>query len=146
MTMIVKLRLGVLCLCALLFVPVGAAQAETKRLHEAWEDALAGQEHVLTPQQFARLNNLAYQAAVVRVCDGFEIDAKKFREHLTEAAEPPHGGNLSDDEYKTHSTFVLIEFGTRYGLLIAEGNATKASFCEKAAALRKDADIGNVWE
>ena len=117
-----------------------------QRLHEAWEDVLAGQEHVLTPQQFAKLNNLAYQAAVVRVCDGFEIDSTKFRAQLSEAAEPPHSDSLSEDEYKTHSSFVLIEFGSRYGLMIAEGNATKASFCDKASAFRKDADVQSIWE
>lgn len=148
MMMLAKLRSAWPCLfaCALLFFQPGDVQAETKRLHEAWETALAGQENVLTPQQFAKLNNLAYQAAVVRVCDGFEIDGKKFRAQLSEATEPSHGATLSDDEYRTHTTFVLVEFGTRYGLLIAEGNATKAPFCEKAAALRKDADIQNVWE
>ena len=144
--MLVKSRLACSCLSVLLFLQATGVQAEAKRLHDAWEDALAGQEQVLTPQQFAKLNNLAYQAAVVRVCDGFEVDGAKFRAQLTEATEPPHGATLSEDEYKTHTTFVLIEFGTRYGLMIAEGNATKASFCEKAAAFRKDAEVQSIWE
>lgn len=142
-----NLRLVGLSFCTFVLLPYAALAADdTNRLHEAWEDALEGQEHVLTPQQFAKLNNLAYQAAVVRVCDGFDIDDAKFRAQLFEAAEAPHDSSLSEDEHKAHSTFVLIEFGTRYGLLIAEGNSAKASFCEKASALRKDADIQNVWE
>ena len=142
-----KLRLAAVCLSGVLLSQSAALGADdANRLHEAWEDALEGQEHVLTPQQFAKLNNLAYQAAVVRVCDGFEIDETKFRAQLSEAAEAPHDDTLSDDEHKAHTAFVLIEFGTRYGLLIAEGNAAKASFCERAATHRKDAEIQNVWE
>lgn len=142
-----RLGLALACVWSVLLIQSAAVSAkDANRLHEAWEDALEGQEHVLTPQQFAKLNNLAYQAAVVRVCDGFEIDETKFRAQLSEAAEAPHDDSLSDDEHKAHAAFVLIEFGTRYGLLIAEGNSAKGPFCERATAHRKDAETQNVWE
>ena len=37
-----------------------------------------GQEPILTDKQFAMLNNLAFQAAVTKICDGYELDQNKF--------------------------------------------------------------------
>jgi hypothetical protein len=124
---------------------VSAEEASTHRLGSAWQSALAGSEPVLTPQQFAKLNNLAYQSAATRVCDGFEIDQAKFTTALADATAPGKSG-LSDDETRLHQTFVLIEFGARYGLFLAEGNAQKQSFCASAVELKGKADIPLVWE
>jgi hypothetical protein len=49
-------------------------QADDNRLDEAWKDAVGDQENILTEKQFAMLNNLAFQAAASKVCDGFELD------------------------------------------------------------------------
>ena len=98
---------------------------------------------VIAPQQFAKLNNLAFQAAATRVCKGFELDEAKFTDALGEAAVPRDG--LSPEEIAIQQDFVLVEFGMRYGLLIAEGKTANQSFCANADALRTS-DVPNVWE
>lgn len=133
---------------ALLLLPTAHAVADepsTQRLSGAWKDALAGEERVLTAQQFAKLNNLAYQAAATRVCDGLEIDEKKFEAALAEAIAPA-GENLTRDQALVHQNFVLVEFGTRIGLFIAEGDAKKQSFCANATEFKNSKDASNVWE
>jgi hypothetical protein len=53
-------------------------QADDNRLDEAWTDAVGDDENILTEKQFAMLNNLAFQAAVTKVCEGFDLDQSKF--------------------------------------------------------------------
>ena len=66
-----------------------AAIADDNRLDEAWKDAIGDQEPVLTDQQFAKLNNLAFQAAVTKICDGYELDTTKFSQGFADATTPP---------------------------------------------------------
>jgi hypothetical protein len=122
-----------------------AADDAPHRLGDAWKSALLGAEPVLTPQQFAKLNNLAYQSAAIRVCDGFEINAAKFNAAIADATAPAKS-DLTDEEFQAHQAFVLIEFGMRYGLFLAEGEADDKSFCANAAELKTKSDIPNIWE
>src|SRR5690606_38996850 len=55
-------------------VPAFAEEPADDRMVGAWEDAIGDQEPILTDKQFAALNNLAFQAAVTKVCDGYQID------------------------------------------------------------------------
>lgn len=127
-------------------IPALAAEVgPTTRLTNAWSSALRGAEPVLTPAQFAKLNNLAYQAAAVRICDGFEISEAKFSSALAEATKPAKS-DLSEDDIALHQNFVLVEFGMRYGLLLAEGNVEKTAFCAGAAELKSATDVPNIWE
>ena len=57
------------------------------RLDEAWKDAIGDQEGILTEKQFAMLNNIAFQAAVTKICDGYELDPSKFAKAINDA---PH--------------------------------------------------------
>jgi hypothetical protein len=126
-------------------IPAVAADETPQRLGDAWKSALLGAEPVLTPQQFAKLNNLAYQSAAVRVCEGFEINAEKFNAAIADATAPAKD-DLSDEEFQVHQSFVLIEFGMRYGLFLAEGKAQDKSFCANAAELKTKTEIPNIWE
>jgi hypothetical protein len=129
----------------LLATPAFSADEKTHRLDDAWKSALLGEEPVLSPQQFAKLNNLAFQAAAARVCDGLELDQGKFIAALEDATAAAKD-DLTPEALDTRQSFILIEFGTRYGLLIAEGEAQDESFCRNAAELKDKADIPNVWE
>jgi hypothetical protein len=122
-----------------------AADEKTHRLDDAWKSALLGEEPILAPQQFAKLNNLAFQAAAVRVCDGFELDQAKFTAALEDATAAAKD-DLTPEALDTRQAFILIEFGMRYGLFIAEGEAQDKSFCTNATELKAKADIPNVWE
>lgn len=135
-----------IALAALLLTsPAISADEKTHRLDNAWKSALLGEEPILAPQQFAKLNNLAFQAAAVRVCDGFELDQAKFTTALEEATAASKD-DLTPEALDMRQAFILIEFGTRYGLFIAEGEAEDKSFCKNAAELKTKADIPNVWE
>lgn len=125
---------------------VYAAEPEDDfRLDDAWEDAIGDQEPILTEVQFAKLNNLAFQAAASKVCDGFALDQDKFSTAIIEAATPAPEG-LSEAEADHWEAAVLIRFGTTYGLLLAEGNQHPKEFCASAAELKADKEIPNVWQ
>lgn len=128
-----------------------AARAEAQqavddnRLDDAWKAALEEQEGVLTPQQFATVNGLAYQAAVTRLCAGFEIDNIKYAKTVNAII---NSGNdkLSDERKAERQTSILITLGTSYGLFLAEGAAKKEAFCAGAADAKKDKDVAHSWE
>jgi hypothetical protein len=123
----------------------GAARADDLRLDDAWEDAVGDQENVLTEAQFATLNNLAFQAAVPKICDGYALDDAKFAQAMGEAVAPP-SADLSPEQMKEWETAVLIRFGTTYGLFLAEGNAGREEFCASAAELRDNAEAPHYWK
>lgn len=120
--------------------PVPAAEPTGVRLDDAWDDAIGGQEKILTDAQFARLNTLAFQAAVVQVCKGFALDDEKFAAEFAAVMVPPSDA-LTPDELKQWEAAVLIRFGTVYGLFIAEGNGGEQAFCAGTEDLLKDPKV-----
>ena len=50
--------------------------------------SVVDQEPILTEAQFAKLNNLAFQAAVTKICDGYDLDQTKFAEGVSDATYP----------------------------------------------------------
>lgn len=66
-----------------------SAEPKTDRMNSAWTGLLAGAEPMLTPQQTALVNNLAYQAAVTRICENFEINEGRFMAALADATAKP---------------------------------------------------------
>lgn len=115
------------------------------RLDEAWKAALEDQEGVLTPQQFATVNSIAYQAAVARLCPGFEIDNVKYAKAVN-AIVASGNDKLPDERKLERQTSILITIGTSYGLFLAEGAAEKDAFCSGAAEAKNDKDIPHLWE
>jgi hypothetical protein len=141
--------LGCLAVCGMLASATAMAADkpadDDDRLDEAWKDAVGAQEPILTDKQFAALNNLAYQAAVTNVCDGYTLDNKKFAKEFAAATTVPNP-DMSRKDAGAWETAVLIRFGTSYGLLLAEGNAHTDSFCANAKDLKGDKDVPNVWK
>jgi hypothetical protein len=142
---IVKTLLCLLLAATVATASVAAEDEPDDRLSEAWKDAVADQEPILTEKQFGLLNNLAFQAAASKVCDGFNLNQDKFSTAMTEAVTPAPEG-LSEAEADHWEAAVLMRFGTSYGLLLAEGNDEPKDFCESAKELKADTEIPNVWE
>jgi hypothetical protein len=124
---------------------VYAQSTDDNRLDDAWKAALEDQEGVLTPQQTAALNNIAYEAAVARVCEGFEIDRTKYANAVNEIVVPG-SDKRSDAENLERQSSILISLGTAYGLFLAEGTAKKDDFCANAKELKADTQSTNLWE
>lgn len=122
-----------------------AQELDDQRLDEAWSDALEDLEGVLTPQQHATVNLLAYQAAVTRVCDGFTLNQDKYAKGVNDIIIS-NADKLNDEQKLARHTNILLTLGTAYGLFLAEGNAKKDSFCKAAADDKKDTSFANVWE
>jgi hypothetical protein len=123
-----------------------SAKAEDQQLSEVWKDAIGDQEPILNDEQFAMLNNVAFQAAVTKVCDGFELDHTKFAQAVSNATSPPPSSDMSADDMKTWETAVVMRIGTMYGVFLAEGNAKPDDFCASAKELKGDPDVPNVWQ
>jgi hypothetical protein len=126
-----------------------AAEAlpDDDRLDDAWADLSVDQEPILTGPQFAKLNNVAFQAAVTKVCDGYELDQAKFAEAVADATTPAPEATATDAKLMMEwETAVYFRLGASYGLLLAEGNANADSFCESAAELKADSSVPNVWK
>jgi hypothetical protein len=125
----------------------GAASADDLRMDDAWSDLVLDQEPILTDLQFAKLNNLAFQAAVTKICDGYELDQTKFADGVADATYPAPESTATDaDLMKQWETAVYFRLGASYGLLLAEGNAHTDKFCVSAAELKADPEVPNVWK
>ncbi|MGH6736657.1 MAG: hypothetical protein ACRECX_11350 [Methyloceanibacter sp.] len=149
MTLTLQIRNALLALIVCLAVGLVPALAEDKdddlRLDDAWEDAIGDQEPVLTEKQFALLNNLAFQAAAAKICDGFKLNPDKFSAGIAEATTPAPK-NMSEEDAQAWNAAVLIRFGMSYGLLLAEGNDKPKKFCASATELKTDGEVPNVWQ
>ena len=92
------------------------------------------------------LNNLAFQAAVTKVCEGFELDQAKFANAITDATTPLPNPDMSEEDKKIWETAVIMRLGATYGVLLAEGNTRPEQFCASAKELKADPDVPNVWQ
>ena len=145
---------AVICLAAAAVLITGVpasvlaeSQADDdNRLDEAWKDAIGDQENILTEKQFAMLNNLAFQAAVTKVCEGFDLDQSKFAKAITDATTPLPNPDMSEEDIKVWETAVIMRLGATYGVLLAEGNTRPEKFCASAKDLKADKDVPNVWQ
>jgi hypothetical protein len=142
-----RVLLPVVTACMLTAGGVFAEDAQDdNRFDEAWKDAVGDQESILTEKQFALLNNIAFQAAATKICDGFELDQAKFAKAISDATTPLPNPDMSDDDIKIWETAVIMRLGATYGVLLAEGNAKPEQFCESAKQLKVDPDVPNVWQ
>ena len=115
--------------------PAASPAEDNNRLDEAWDDLLETEGNLLTTSQFAELTNLAYQTAAVRVCDSLSLDKDAIGKALDKLLAEP-GKTLTTAQNDERTAAILIAFGARYGLFIAEGHTDKAAFCDGAAKLK----------
>jgi hypothetical protein len=142
---------ALICLAAVVVLIAGVTASvlaedqsdDDNRLDEAWKDAIGDQENILTEKQFAMLNNLAFQAAVTKVCEGFDLDQSKFAKAITDATTPLPNPDMSEEVWETA---VIMRLGATYGVLLAEGNTRPEKFCASAKDLKADPDVPNVWQ
>jgi hypothetical protein len=149
--MAIKLRYAPLAVAGFLLASAAASPAiyaqsdDDHRLDEAWKAALEEQEGILTPQQSATLNTVAYQAAVTRVCEGFELDRAKYAKAVNDIIVPGSDARTDEQNLERQSS-ILVSLGAAYGLFLAEGTAKKGDFCENAKELKADKESTNLWE
>lgn len=123
--------------------PVGAqatSPAAGNRMNDAWEDLAETEGSLLGNPQFVQLTNLAYQTAVVRVCDSHTLDKELIGKALEKVLAGTAEQKLTQEQQDERTAAILISFGARYGLFIAEGHADKDAFCEAAAKLKDSSD------
>lgn len=116
-----------------------APDADNDRADAAWADFLETEGAILADAQFAALNNLAFQAAAVRVCEGHGLAKDAFGKAIGDIL----GGTdkeLTDEQHEERKTAILVAFGARYGLFIAEAHGDKPDFCAAAAKLKAEPD------
>ncbi len=130
---------------SVLFAFTSTVRAEDdNRLDDAWKAALEDNEGLLTPDQSGKLNVLAYESAAARLCDGINLDEKKYSASVTEVAKG--GDKLTEEEQVQRLVAVFYKLGTANGLFLAEGALKKDSFCSEAMALKADKSHQNNWE
>ncbi|WP_428029421.1 hypothetical protein [Ancylobacter sp.] len=126
-----------LALCSPL-VAQTATETDNDRLDNAWSDIIEGEGQLLSPTQYAALNNLAFQAAAARVCDGEKLDSEAFGKAVADILVDTET-ELTDNEHMQRNAAVLISFGTRYGLFVAEANGdNEKDFCAVATKLKAE--------
>lgn len=121
--------------------PAAPAGADDKRLHAAWEDLLETEGGLLGNRQALDLTNLAYQSAIVRVCDSFALDKETVGKALDDILAAGDK-TLTAAQQEERSAAILIAFGARYGLFIAEGHSDRKAFCEAGAKLKSEPGKG----
>lgn len=104
-------------------------------INDAWEDLAETEGALLTNAQFTQLTSLAYQTAIVRVCDSHRLDKEAVGNALDKLLAQAEL-KLTPEQQDERTTAILIAFGARYGLFIAQGHTDKKAFCESAAGLK----------
>lgn len=130
-------------------VALGAAapaQADDFRIDAAWRAALENTDGVLTDQQHATLNSVAYHSAAALLCDGIEINPDAVAKAMDGifAAAP---AELTDDQQLQRYTDILLMLGTTKGIILAEGALHEQEFCAGAAAEKAEAKAdASLWK
>ena len=62
-------------------------------------------------RSIAMLNNLAFQAAVTKICEGFDLDQSKFAKAITDATTPLPNPDMSEEDIKVWETAVIMRLG-----------------------------------
>jgi len=118
--------------------------AESHRLAAAWEAAVGEEDASFSPAVRARLNVIAYHAAVARLCEGFPVNQAKMAAAseivISEAVE-----GLEGDALIARTTDLLVDLGTSHGLFLAEGSLHPEKFCAQAAEARAEPGFAHLW-
>lgn len=140
----IPFRISTLAAAALALLLAGAAPGlaqsappagDNNRFDEAWDDLVETEGTLLPAPQFAELTNLAYQTAAARICDTFSLDKDAIGKALDKLVAVP-AGTLTPQQADERTAAILVAFGARYGLFLAEGHTDKAAFCSDATKLK----------
>ncbi len=101
----------------------------------AWDDLVETEGALLTTRQFAQLTNLAYQTAVVRVCDSHVLDQAKVASLLDDILTVTDR-KLTEAQTDERTAAILMAFGARYGLFLAEAHTDTKTFCKTGEELK----------
>lgn len=134
----------ILSAAALLAVLTAPAMAETDRLEAAWDAAALAHDGVLTDTEAARLNVVAYHAAVAGLCDGFALDPAAVAE-VTGAILDAGPADATQEALLGRQVDVMLTLGTAKGLFLAEGALHHERFCAQAAQTRDEPDFDDLW-
>lgn len=132
------------CAGLAMLATAGPALAQSHRLDAAWEAAINEEGGYLVPAAQARLNLVAYHAAVAKLCEGFPVDEAKVAEASNAAIVEALAGLEGDALIARHAD-ILIDLGTRHGLFLAEGSLHPEKFCAQAAEVRAEAEFEDFW-
>lgn len=129
----------------LAIVPAAAEGNDDDRLDEAWKAALMDLEGVLTPEQHAMINSIAYHAAASRLCDGVDLDVDKVGKALNDIIASG-SAKLDDEAELQRMSNILLTLGTAKGIFLAEGALQKDEFCASAVASKADPENQHFWK
>lgn len=138
-----KLR-SLLCAAFGALAVAGPALAQSHRLSAAWEAAINEEGAYLAPAALARLNTVAYHAAVAKLCDGFQVDADKIAA-VSDGVIAQALEGLDGEALAARHADILIDLGTAHGLFLAEGSLHPEKFCATAAEVRAEAGFDDLW-
>ena len=116
------------------------AEASSMRLDAAWKAAMMDVEGVVTPEQHATLNSIAYHSAAARLCDGLDLDTDKVATAMNAIATPPDA-NMEEEHMIERLTSIVMLVGVSKGILLSEGTMHKDAFC--ADAMKSKTEEGN---
>lgn len=122
------------------------ALADDFRIDAAWKAALEDTDGVLTDQQHATLNSIAYHSAAALLCDGIDINADNVAKAMDGifAAAPD---DLTDDQQLQRYTDILLMLGTTKGIILAEGALHEQEFCSGATVEKAEAKAdASFWK
>lgn len=136
---------GRLLCAAALAAAVAAPAAAADPLQAAWEAAAMDREGVITDEQFARLNVIAYHGAAATLCEGFALDEAEVAEATNAILQAsPEGADAA--ALLQRRVDILIALGTARGLFLAEGSMQPDRFCAAARENRDAPDFDDFWK
>jgi len=138
------------CISAALVVTIAgsfATQAASPKTGFVREQALAMVEGALTPEQFTKLQLIAYQSAIANVCEGINLDEAKFNKAF-EALSPVDAAKMSDEQKAYHDKHILVIFGVLVGGELTAMATDVPAACEDAEKQKADPDMASelVWQ
>lgn len=120
------------------------AEGGSAHLEAAWAAAVGEIEGVIDAGELSTINQVAYQAAVARLCDGFDLDV----EEIAAVTNTMLGGGPADLDATAQvarHTEILIALGTVHGLFLAEGSRHHDRFCAEATEARDAPGFDHHW-
>lgn len=120
------------------------ALAETDQLGAAWDAAGLAYEGVLTNAEAAKLNVVAYHAAVAGLCEGFTLDARQVAD-VTGAILDAGPADATQEALLNRQVDIMLTLGTAKGLFLAEGALHRERFCAQAKETRDEPDFDDLW-